>query len=89
MTTSKKVKSKEFVEDDFSSSSDDDQEKAKQSSKKNKKQKPPKKEGVKGFTDNEIRRYLMCFNVCKIIFPVSSFSLWLFLILILFNSLLT
>ena len=59
LTTSKKIKSKEFVEDDFSSSSDE--EKAKQTSKKNKKQKPPKKDGVKGFTDNEIRRYEMLF----------------------------
>lgn len=64
LTTSKKVKSKEFVEDDFSSSSDD-QEKTKQSSKKAKKQKPPKKEGVKGFTDVEIRRYTMCYNFLK------------------------
>ena len=56
LSTSKKIKSKEFVEDNFSSSSSD-KEKTKQGSKKaNKKQKPLKKEGVKGFTDNEIRR---------------------------------
>lgn len=57
-TSSRKVKSKEFVEDDFSSS-DSDKEKtttAKPTKKTNKKQKPIKKDGAKGFTDNEIRR---------------------------------
>ena len=56
---SKKIKSKEYIEDDFSSTSSEDNEE-KKDDKKMKKTKTPKslkKEGVKGFTDAEIRRF--------------------------------
>jgi hypothetical protein len=60
VAVSKKIKSKEYIEDDFSSTSSEDDE-GKKDDKKTKKQKKTKslqKEGIKGFTDAEIRRFV-------------------------------
>lgn len=63
-SNNKKVKSKAIVDTDTSSDSDDDsveendvdETKGKKATKRQTKSKPVKKEGVKGFSDVEIRR---------------------------------
>ena len=61
---SKKVKSKEFIDSESSTSSSSDQEETDTKTKKGKKPKAQsvKKEGVKVFTDVEIRRFIKSFK---------------------------
>ena len=77
-SSNKKIKSKAFVDTDFSSSSDSDDindstadDKVKKASIK----KPIKttKEGVKGFTDNELRKFIKSYK--KFARPLTRYPL--------------
>lgn len=69
-SNNKKVKSKAIVDTDTSSDSDDDsveendvdETKGKKATKRQTKSKPVKKEGVKGFSDVEIRRFIKSYK---------------------------